>query len=729
MAKCEAMAIVLDVSPSMTQAAEGGQTALQKSIAAINMIIQRRIFSESSVKSKSEACIILFGTDGTANPLNDGSDSGGYDHITLCQELSVMDVEMLKFVNSQITPGGADGDFVDALVVAMDHLRTKTMGRKMEQKIVLFSDMASEFGDDQIDMIVNGLKNTSTSLIFVGPEVDEDEDEQPNRNQADRKALSPQQEQGVKCMRYILEEVDGEGMSIDEILPMLSFFEKRRKKQTTTFRGPIEIGSTLKINVFMYAKTKEEKPTTWKKLSALAEVAACRDTMAVTMERSYHLNDVDQTEVDKENTAKAYRYGKTLVPLTKDDTDSFKCTEPKSCYVLGFTDKENVHPSQYSLDGSYCFVPQPDDEHAAVAFSAFCHALEEKGVVAIIRLKTQKNYNPKIGFLVPHIKSKHESLTFVALPFNEDLRQYMFSSLDTEKNKPSDEQLIAVDGLIDGMNLIHEDISEDDDVVELFKPRETLNPVIQRQCQCVLSRVLDPEEIRIPEIEEYIIKCVKAVPEMINSCQASFSRIQDLFPLQTVETKKMGTAVNMFQTSTINDEPEAKKPKIQDGEEGFTFASLSRNQITEVGTVSPEQDFEHLVDNADSEKFKEACSQLKSRILTFVHDSFLNQQYPKAVSCFKILRKHSIQRHDAPIYNDLLKQLREETEGNARRNDFWELIKTDAGMRLISSIEDASSAVSENEAQNFFSNDEVKSQNIVEPTDDFEDVDDLLDMM
>ena len=40
-------------------------------------------------------------------------------------------------------------------------------GRKMEQKIVLFSDMASEFGDDQIDMIVNGLKNTSTSLIFV----------------------------------------------------------------------------------------------------------------------------------------------------------------------------------------------------------------------------------------------------------------------------------------------------------------------------------------------------------------------------------------------------------------------------------------------------------------------------------------------------------------------------------------------------------------------------------
>lgn len=41
----------------------------------------------------------------------------------------------------------------------------------------------------------------------------------------------------------------------------------------------------------------------WKKLSALAEVAAARDTMAVKVQRSYHLYDEDNTEVDDVDTA------------------------------------------------------------------------------------------------------------------------------------------------------------------------------------------------------------------------------------------------------------------------------------------------------------------------------------------------------------------------------------------------------------------------------------------
>ena len=39
-------------------------------------------------------------------------------------------------------------------------------------------------------------------MLCRGPEVDEDTDEQPNRNQADRKALSPQQ----VCTSYVKRE-------------------------------------------------------------------------------------------------------------------------------------------------------------------------------------------------------------------------------------------------------------------------------------------------------------------------------------------------------------------------------------------------------------------------------------------------------------------------------------------------------------------------------------------
>ena len=37
-------------------------------------------------------------------------------------------------------------------------------------------------------------------------------------------------------------------------LPMLSYFQTRSIKQTTVFRGPLQIGSQLKINVYGYVR-------------------------------------------------------------------------------------------------------------------------------------------------------------------------------------------------------------------------------------------------------------------------------------------------------------------------------------------------------------------------------------------------------------------------------------------------------------------------------------------
>ena len=47
-----------------------------------------------------------------------------------------------------------------------------------------------------------------------------------------------------------------------------------------------------------------EKPDTWKKMSAVSQASACDGNMAVKLQRSYHRNDEDETEVDKEDNAK-----------------------------------------------------------------------------------------------------------------------------------------------------------------------------------------------------------------------------------------------------------------------------------------------------------------------------------------------------------------------------------------------------------------------------------------
>ena len=47
-----------------------------------------------------------------------------------------------------------------------------------------------------------------------------------------------------------------------------------------------------------------ERPATWKKLSAVSEASRCPGKQAVQMQRSYNLNDENETEVEPENIVK-----------------------------------------------------------------------------------------------------------------------------------------------------------------------------------------------------------------------------------------------------------------------------------------------------------------------------------------------------------------------------------------------------------------------------------------
>lgn len=47
-----------------------------------------------------------------------------------------------------------------------------------------------------------------------------------------------------------------------------------------------------------------ESPSTWKKLSAISQSSAHPGNMAVKIERSYHLQDEDETEVESVDIAK-----------------------------------------------------------------------------------------------------------------------------------------------------------------------------------------------------------------------------------------------------------------------------------------------------------------------------------------------------------------------------------------------------------------------------------------
>ncbi|KAL9961622.1 hypothetical protein ACROYT_G030604 [Oculina patagonica] len=727
----DAVVIILDVGPSMCQAPPSHSTSLEISVKAINMIIQRKMFANT----KDEFALILFGTEGTSNHLNDNDE--GYENITVARNLGLPDLELLRFVHEQITPGNVETDFIDAIVVGMDLLRAQTKG-KCEKKIYLFSDLNSPFGNDQLEAITDGLKSMEIHLTLIGPDLHDDANEDgsndmdesgPSTSAADyRKERTPQQVAGENCMRQLLEALDGETYSFSHVLPMLSFFQTRSVKQVTVFRGPLEIGSQLKINVYGYNRVKEEKLASWKKLSAVSQMSPNPESMEVQMQRSHHLNDEDDTEVDKENVAQGYRYGKTLVPLTKIDKDSMKLPTERCLSVLCFTSNENVKRYQYIGENVIAFVPQPGDQHAAVALSAFINGMYELNTVAIVRYCRAKNAAPKLGFLSPHIKQDYECLLFTALPFLEDLRQFAFAPLNENKKwEPSGEQQDAVDNLITAMDLTDAQRDEDGQPIEALKCKTTFNPVRQRVFQCIQHRALNPDDPSLPDLEPVIASYLEPSAEFKARCAPECSKVKDMFRLEKIEKKKETSAENVFKAigDEPNGEPSTSRTDVHD-ETDFSMASLAKREITQVGTVDPVGDFCTMISQRDEDRFDEAAKQMRERILQLVLDSFRDQFYAKALDCVKTLRKEAIKAGESEMLNKFLQELKEKII-NQRGHEFWLLLSREQ-VTLISQTEAPDSNITDAQAKEFLEDGAPEKEEA--PVDDtMEDADDLLEMM
>ena len=99
-------------------------------------------------------------------------------------------------------------------------------------------------------------------------------------------------------------------------------------------------------------------------------------------------------------------------------------------------------------------MPDPNVESASVALSAFIQGLFEKESVALARYVRCANANPKLVALIPHIKSNYFCLHLAHLPFAEDVRRYMFPSLEKAKQKVTKEMKTAVDSFIDSHDLM-----------------------------------------------------------------------------------------------------------------------------------------------------------------------------------------------------------------------------------------------------------------------------------
>lgn len=365
-----------------------------------------------------------------------------------------------------------------------------------------------------------------------------------------------------------------------------------------------------------------------------------------------------------------------------------------------------------------------DDEAAAVALSSLIHALDELDMVAVVRYVYDKRANPQVGMAFPYIKDTYECLIYVQLPFMEDLRQYMFSSLKNNKKYiPTEAQLSAVDALIDSMSLVKKGDKEDT-IEDLFPTSKIPNPQFQRLFQCLLHRALHPQE-RLPPIQQHILNMLDPPTEVTAQCQIPLSKIKTVFPLtEAIKKKDQVTAQDIFQDNH-EEGPTSKQLKTEEGAAGFSVSSLAEGSVTSVGSVNPAENFRVLVRQKKA-SFEEASHQLINRIEQFLETNE-TPYFMKSMDCITVFREEAIQFSEEQRFNDFLRALREKVEMK-QLNHFWEIVVQD-GITLITKDEAPGSSVTAEEAKKFLEPKENPKGDTAAVFAEGGDVDDLLDLI
>ncbi|XP_070278187.1 X-ray repair cross-complementing protein 5 [Myotis yumanensis] len=724
-----AVVLCMDVGFAMSNSFPGEESPFELAKKVMTMFVQRQVFAES----KDEIALVLFGTDGTENAL---ACEDQYQNITVHRHLMLPDFDLLEDIESKIQPGSQQADFLDALIVCMDVIQQETVGKKFEKRhIEVFTDLSSPFSKDQLDTIIHNLKKSNISLQFflpfpIGKEDgagDRGDDNLPLDNHGPSfplKGITEQQKEGIRMVKRVMMSLEGEDgldeiYSFSESLRQLCVF-KKTERSSMAWPCQLTIGSNLSIKILAYKSILQEKV----KKSWIVVDARTLKKEDVKKETVYCLNDDDETEVPKEDTIQGFRYGSDIIPFSKVDEEQMKYKSEGKCFsVLGFCRSSQVHRKYFMGNQVLKVFAAKDDEAAAVALSSLIHALDELAMVAIVRYAYDRRSNPQVGVAFPHIKDTYECLVYVQLPFMEDLRQYMFSSLkNNKKYTPTEAQLSAVDALIDSMSLVKKD-EEGDAIEDLFPTTKIPNPQFQRLFQCLLHRALHPQE-PLPPVQQHVLNMLDPPTEVTANCEIPLSKIKTLFPLtEAVKKKDQLTAQDVFQDKH-EEGPTSKKLKTEE-EAHFSLSSLAEGTVTKVGSVNPAENFRVLVRQKNA-SFEEASRQLISHIEQFL-DTKETPYFMKSMDCIKAFREEAIQFSEDQRFNNFLKDLREKVEIK-QLNNFWEIIIQD-GITLITKDEASGSSVTAEEAKKFLAPKENPNEERAALFEEGGDVDDLLDLI
>ncbi|RNA39402.1 X-ray repair cross-complementing 5-like [Brachionus plicatilis] len=760
----EGLVLVLDIGESMSTKVSRTTTYLQSCVDIIQMIVQRKMFQSS----KDEIGLVAFGCDETDNELWDGS-SDDYRHVSVVRCLSIVDWEMLDYLQNRIAVSNIRGDVLDGILVALNHFVEDRNKKKVfkEKRVIVLTDFSSCSNDDsKLQQIGKTLAKQAVRLDVISPFSEEDtkREEKPNgaegssadANEFNAKQMTIGQIETLNLLNNLCDQAGGCLFSFNETLSLLSTYQARTIKSSGT-KYQMTIGEKFSLPIVSMIKCKENKPEIFR----FKKVFAKDENVELKIDRARFTKDDEQRDLnDKTDTVDAFKYGSTYVPIDSD-TVSLKLQVEKCFNILGFTKSQNVHRHYFLGDSVNQILPDPNaGAHVEEAFANMARAMYEEDVCGIVRKVFNSRSSPEMGCLIPYLTKETTCLLYISLPFDDDLKKITLENFFClKKFKPTEKQLNLIDDLIDCMDLSKK---SDHDEEEAYDPHLTFNPYIQRMFQSIALRATNPSE-ELPHFQDHITNShLTKIGNRIRNdkTQMILKRCLNEFPMRELAKKSKKNEENIFEKTKIEDKEEIELISV--AEENLTDileSGLESKKVKKVGTVNPVEDFKILAEKIISsntevakEEFEEICLQIQEIIRDLFEESLrqansfndadLNDMtvfsfQEKSFNCVKIMRHYSLKLNFHSEFNAFLKTLKIYLVNESLKikmtkyvENFWRNFFMKDKLGLISNLECSDSNVSEDAAEKFLSclienaNNDVA--NIVETK---EEVEDLLDLM
>ncbi|KAJ3514927.1 hypothetical protein NLJ89_g2081 [Agrocybe chaxingu] len=483
--------------------------------------------------------------------------------------------------------------------------------------------------------------------------------------------------------------------------------------------------------------------------------------------------------VEKEELVRGFKYGTTYAPCP--DGQFPRLPTRKGVDICGFFPRENFRRELAMGEIQYIWA-DPSSPQQQVALSSIVKAMqggfeiyddktrekkETRPLLAIARWVTKDGMDPKMGILWPNSFDNVDCLLWCPvslsslpaitrltfppfeMPFADDVRKYTFASLDRLVNRkgevltehpylPTDEQMEAMNGLVDAMDLMNAgEKDEEGNRLPWFSTPEAFNPAVHRIKQAMFHCAVfdDITSNPVPPPHPDLLVFFEPPKRAMKRGQNALQECKDIFKVKEVlkrvgKAKKDGHAhaqeeddnlllldrkrpldktqsqMSIVEDPSVSSPKKSKQPPVVDDgseteEEDEELLLDKKNPAvpehrkdgalpTPARSVSPHVDPGRapgrIIGNtyplkdfrkniAQGDVVTKAVEDLSAVILEVIVKPFASRRKDEMLECMEVLRQTCLEEDEIDAWNGFMHEIKDKCLSKPGNPSFWEAVR------------------------------------------------------